>query len=258
MSRYRASIIHLLISAFIVGNVVAVVFWAWYPSPAFEVVGAFPILRLLVGVDLVLGPLLTLVVYKHGKPGLKFDLAFIACVQIIALVYGSYVLFTERPRYVVFTVDRVEFVAANQVDETEIRFDELRAKEIATLIRAFASAPQDPEEYQRYFDSVMFEGKPDLERRPEYWQPWSAGVDTIRQKIKTFEGMNPVSDDESAALRRAIENYAGANVGVLPVGGIEDDIGVVVDVETLEILSVLRVNPWPSEELPESDDSSSE
>lgn len=255
MSRYRASLIHLLVSAFVVGNVVAVVFWVWYPSPAFEIVGAFPIIRLLVGVDLVLGPLLTLVVYKHGKPGLKFDLAFIALVQIVALVYGSYVLFAEKPRYIVFAVDRVEFIAANQIDEAEILFDELRTKEFATLIRVFASAPEDPEEFQKYFDSIMFEGLPDLERRPEFWEPWSAGVETIRQKIISLDDMNPLSEDEQVKLQQATDQYAGMNVGALPVGGTKDDISVVVDIDSLEILSVLRVNPWPPESFAEPDGS---
>ena len=248
MSRYRASFIHLLVSAFVVGNVVAVVFWAWYPSPAFEVLGAFSIIRLLIGVDLVLGPLLTLVVYKHGKPGLKFDLAFIALVQIIALVYGSYVLFSERPRYIVFAVDRVEFVGANQIDAAEIRYDVLRTKDATSLIRVYSSPPEDPEEFQRYFDSIMFEGKPDLERRPEFWQPWSAGAETIRQKVIPFDNMHPTTEEEFATLQRAIDEYSDQNVGAMPVGGVEDDISVIIDRETLEILSVLRVNPWPPAE----------
>ena len=59
-SRIRTSPIYFLVSAFVVANVIAVVFWVWYPAPAFEIIGAFPIIRPLVLVDFVLGPLLTL------------------------------------------------------------------------------------------------------------------------------------------------------------------------------------------------------
>lgn len=89
MSRFQAALIHLLISTLVVGTVVGVVYWLWYPEPTFGIVGVLPIILMLVGIDLVLGPLLTMIVYKHGKPGLKFDLSVIALVQIAALVYGA-------------------------------------------------------------------------------------------------------------------------------------------------------------------------
>jgi len=244
MSRYRASFIHLLISATLVGTVFAVVFWVWYPKPAFEVASAFPIIGLLVGVDLILGPLLTLIVYKHGKPGLKFDLSVIVLIQVTALVYGAYTLHDEKPNYIVFSVDRLEFVAKKQIDQTVIRYDELRSKPFAELIRVFARSPEDPDEFQRFLDSVVFEGKPDLESRAEYWEPWAAGADVIRSQIKQPEDLEPASPREKAAVQKAIDRYADINLGVLPIGGIERDIGILMDQDTLEILGVLHANSW--------------
>ena len=75
---------------------------------------------ILIGVDLVLGPLLTLIVYKQGKPGLKFDLSFIAAVQVAALIYGSYTLHSERPHFLVFAIDRVTLVALSGIDESSM------------------------------------------------------------------------------------------------------------------------------------------
>jgi len=247
MSRYRASFIHLLISALLVSNVIAIVFWVWYPKPAFEVAGAFSIIGILVGVDLVLGPILTMIVYKHGKPGLKFDLSFIAMVQIVALVYGSYVLYIERPSYLVFAVDRVEFVSGKQIDHAAIQYDELRDKRFAELMPVFARVPEDPAEYERFFNSIIFDGKPDLESRTEYWEPWTSGADIIRQKILPIEAIEPATADEEQNVQRAVDKYAEAkpNLGVIPVGGTEKDIGILVDRDTLEILGALHVNPWP-------------
>lgn len=246
MSRYRASLIHLSISAVLVGAVFAVVFWVWYPKPAFQVAGALSIITLLVGVDLVLGPLLTLVVYKHGKPGLKFDLSVIVLIQLVALVYGAYTLYDEKPYYLVFSVDRLEFIPKKQVDQSEIRYDELRSKPFAELIRVFARSPEDPDEFQRFLDSVLSEGKPDLERRAEYWEPWASGTDVIRSQMKGVEDLEVESSHEQAILQRAIDKYVGAhpNLGILPVGGIEADIGIILDRDTLETLNVVNVNPW--------------
>ncbi|MEQ9561519.1 MAG: TfpX/TfpZ family type IV pilin accessory protein [Woeseiaceae bacterium] len=246
MSRFRASFIHLMISLVLVSGVFAVVFFAWYPSPSFEVVGASSIIGLLIAVDLVIGPMLTLIVYKHGKPGLKFDLAVIALIQIAALAYGGYRLYEERPQYVVFVVDRVEFVSNKGIDTSEIRFAELNEKTTTKLTMVFARRPDDAEGFQRYLDSVLVDGKPDLERRPEYWEPWSAGAGEIREQarsIEDFEGADPLEKKE---LDAAIEKYSSEHpdLGILPIGSVDANIALLIDRETLDILGLIRVDPW--------------
>ncbi len=246
MSRYRASLIHLLISAVLVGNVIGIVMWVWYPSPTFEAVGAFSIIRLLIGVDLVLGPLLTLIVFKQGKPGLKFDLTVIVLTQIAALVYGTYTLYAEKPDYMVFAVDRLEFVSKNLVDQSQIRYDELRSGEATRLIPVFARPPEDPAAFQIYLDSVVLNGKPDLEARTEFWEPWSAGTDIIREQMKALNELVIASAEDEENIQEAIDKYSDAHpdLGLLPVGGIEENIGILLDRTTLEVLGVLHVNPW--------------
>jgi len=246
MSRYRASLIHLLISAVLVGNVIGVVLWVWYPSPTFEAVGAFSIIRLLIAVDLVLGPLLTLIVFKQGKPGLKFDLAVIVLTQIAALVYGTYTLYTEKPDYMVFAVDRLEFVSKNFIDQSQIRYDELRTREITELVPVFARSPEDPEVFQVYLDSVVVHGMPDLEARPEFWEPWAAGADIIREQMKSLDELVTASAEDEENIQKAIDKHSAAHpdLGLLPVGSIEKDLGILFDRTTLEVLGVLHVNPW--------------
>ena len=250
MSRYRASLIHLLISALLVGCVVGIVYWFWYPEPTFGIVGVLPIMLMLIGIDLVLGPLLTMIVYKHGKPGLKFDLSVIALVQIVALVYGAHTLYQEKPHYLVFAVDRLEFVAQSHIDPLVMRFAESQTEQFAGLVQVFARRPEDPEEYQRYFDSVLFENQPDLERRPEFWEPWLDGTAEIRKHIKPIENIETSSPGEQEKVRQAIEKHAGIhrNLGVLPIGGIKENVGLLLDRDTLEIVDVIYANPWPADD----------
>jgi len=54
-------------------------------------------------VDVGLGPLMTLILYRKNKPGLKFDLAVIASVQMVALCYGVWVLHSQKPTLTVFS-----------------------------------------------------------------------------------------------------------------------------------------------------------
>jgi len=246
MTRYRASLTHLAISAVIVGAVLAVVFLLWYPGATFEIAGAVDPVFVLIGVDLVLGPLLTLIVFKQGKPGLKFDLSFIAAVQLAALAYGSYTLHAERPHYLVFAIDRVTLIANKGIDLASIRDEKLTHKPLGGIVRVFARAPADPEEFQRFLNSVLFDGMPDLERRTEFWESWDSGTDEIRKTIQPLASFAPASDQEGRQVAAALEKYGNEHphLGFLPIGGIEEDIGMLVDQDSLIPLDVIRINPW--------------
>ena len=86
MSRFRASGFHFVISLLVGLVLLALCWFMWYPAPMLMAIGGHEIFLLVVGIDVVLGPLLTLVVFKSGKKTLKFDLAVIALLQIAALV----------------------------------------------------------------------------------------------------------------------------------------------------------------------------
>ncbi|MEJ2115130.1 MAG: type IV pilin accessory protein, partial [Gammaproteobacteria bacterium] len=76
------------ISAAIISFVFTLIFFIWYPRPYFQANGAWSVIRILILVDLVMGPLLTLVLFKKGKPGLVLDLCLVAIIQLTALIYG--------------------------------------------------------------------------------------------------------------------------------------------------------------------------
>ena len=244
MTRYKASTIHLAISASVVSVVMAAVFLLWYPGPTFEISGARIPVFVLIGVDLVLGPLLTLIVYKEGKRGLKFDLAFIASVQLVALLYGAGTLHAERPTYLVFAIDRISLVSHKNIDRSLIQYDALGQKPFGKLINVLARTPVDPEEFNRFMNSVLFEGMPDLELRAEYWEPWDAGADVIRGAITPLQNFETDSKIERQEISDAIARHEDTQLGFLPIGGIEDDIGMLIDMDSLAPLDVIRVDPW--------------
>ena len=246
MTRFRAAFFHFLISATIVSAIFAVIFFVWYPGPTFRIAGALHIVLILVGVDLVLGPTLTLIVYKQGKPGLKFDLAVIALVQLTALVYGVHTFYQERPYYLVFAVDRFNLVTESQVDKSEIAYSELKEKPFAEVIRVFARRPEDPEEFQKFLNSVMFDGKPDLESRAEYWEPYENGKDIILQAANPLDEIKQTTDTDRRRVRRAFDKYHAAHphLGYVAIGTLKEDIGMLMDLDTAEPLGVIDVDPW--------------
>jgi hypothetical protein len=106
MTRWKASAIHFTISLAVIGLTAAIIVWCWYPPELFGMAKAGILLGLLGGVDLVIGPLLTLLVYKQGKKLLKFDLTVIVLLQVAALAYGLQTVWHSRPVYIASTEDR--------------------------------------------------------------------------------------------------------------------------------------------------------
>lgn len=115
MSRYKAFVYHLLLSCLVGGVLLALCWLVWYPAPMLEAIGGQEIFLLILGVDITLGPLLTLVVFNTRKKSLKFDLAIVALLQVSALVYGVETLLEARPVYVATDGESFEVIQAPSV-----------------------------------------------------------------------------------------------------------------------------------------------
>ena len=173
-SRWRAAGTHLLISLAIAAGVVTLMLAVWYPRPLFEAAGGNDLLFIVVGVDVVLGPLLTLVVFKSGKPGMKFDLAVIGLVQLAALVYGGHIVALARPAFVVFVKDRFELATAVELDPAELaqaKYPEFRAPPWDGPKLAAADLPTDPAERKKVIEAAM--AGLDLQQFPRYYVPYA-------------------------------------------------------------------------------------
>ena len=120
MTRLKAFRVHLLASACVGAVVATLVFFLWYPDFYFKASGAQILIATLIFVDVVIGPALTLLLFKPGKWGLAFDMSVIVLLQVGALVYGLSVIIGSRPVFLVAAVDRFVVVSANQVEPGEL------------------------------------------------------------------------------------------------------------------------------------------
>lgn len=114
MSRWRAFAIHFAISAVVFLVLLTIILGFWFPGLLFQIDGGWTGLQIIIGVDLVLGPLLTLIVFKAGKPSLKFDLTCIALFQTLCLAGGVAVVYAERPVALILAYDTVYALAADE------------------------------------------------------------------------------------------------------------------------------------------------
>ncbi len=146
--RIKAFLIHLGISLVVAVAAMALVFGLWYPSPLHAALGVTGIFLLLLAVDVVLGPCLTLVVFKPGKKTLVMDLTAIALLQLSALAYGVWTVAEGRPAWLVFAVDRFELVRVLDIDERKLEQADLAYRQPSLLGPQWvaASNPVDSDE----------------------------------------------------------------------------------------------------------------
>lgn len=103
ITKLKATGVHLGISVLIFVYLTYKIVYDWYPWPYFAVDGGWQGIRLVGAVDLVLGPLITFLIFDNRKKRreIVFDLLTIAVIQIGALAYGVHATYSQRPVAVV-------------------------------------------------------------------------------------------------------------------------------------------------------------
>lgn len=198
LSRFQAFAIHLLISSFILGSFLGFVFLVWYPQPFFVVEGLVQIIWVLVGVDVVLGPALTLVVFKSGKPGLKRDLSIIAAIQIAGFIYGAHTFYTERPIFAVFyDSDYFEVIPASAMNDISKLDPALNHSKYAGPTIVFVEAPTEIDELKIILED-MKKGGPSIHLRPEYYRPLKGHINKKFKLSQNLDEMQKIPVHERA------------------------------------------------------------
>jgi len=119
MTRYSASLSHLIISVLIFGSFALWVYFIWFGQVFFDIGGAQEPLLMIACVDVVLGPIMTLIIFNPGKKGLKMDLTLIALVQISALSYGAYTIHKGKPGMILFKDGDFQNITESAIDRSK-------------------------------------------------------------------------------------------------------------------------------------------
>lgn len=247
MSRWKAAAIHLSISLVIGLIALALLFGVWFPPPYFRAAGADELVMLLVGVDLTLGPLLTLIVFKSGKKSLTFDLSCIAVAQTLALCYGMSVVLRTRPVFLVAAVDRFNLVSANDLAAEDLA--EGSKPEFQTLSwtgprLVGTKIPTDAKGHSDLLWSGVA-GK-DIERFPKYYVDYASQVgnlltrarplDDLRKKDPT---MSLLIDDWLASHHRKIDDVVW-----MPLMTNRTSVTMLMDRNDGQPVGALEIDPW--------------
>ncbi len=140
-SKLKAAGIHLGISGVIFCVLAYFIIFEWYPFPYFTADGGWQGIRIVALIDLVLGPLMTLIIFNHHKSRreIRFDLGTIALVQASVLAWGVYTVHDERPGAVIHWDGEFYTMPSKSFNELGISLHELSrfSDERPPLIHAY-------------------------------------------------------------------------------------------------------------------------
>ena len=100
--KIRATCIHLCVSIILFLMIASWIYLTLYPSFYFNMSGGLQGLWLMLGVDVILGPVLTFLVFNPNKEKREIltDFIIIGFIQLSALAYGMHTVYQERPKLV--------------------------------------------------------------------------------------------------------------------------------------------------------------
>lgn len=241
---------HLAISIAVALLAAALVFGLWYPYPYRAISGGRELFTLLMSVDVVAGPLLTLFVFNPRKPRRELwrDLSVIVALQIAALAYGLNSVHQARPVFLAFEGNRFRAVSAAELDPAQLHdaAEELRTLSHTgpSLIGVRLSKPGDAD----YLKSVQqsLEGlHPAL--RPARWVQFEAQSNEVASAAKPLAVLRARKPDQVAEIDAAIKDAALPieRLGYLPLQSrTHSDWVVIVDTETGWPKAFAAIDGW--------------
>ena len=238
-ARIKAALFHLLGSVLVVGLLAALAVVVWYPFPYWKSSGGINLLALIAGVDVVLGPLVTLVIFNIRKPikELRMDVLLVVLVQLSAMGYGLWSAYQARPLFNVFEYRLFRVVHAADIPETlpggapAVGVGGMPGVFDRPKLLTLRDFQNDQEQIEA--TAMALEGL-SLASRPDFWRSYEDAQVAVRAAAKPIRELvdsGQVDADRVSALTQDTGQSVDA-FGYLPMVDRVGDWVVVVDLQT--------------------------
>jgi hypothetical protein len=240
-SRWKAASIHLFLSAVMAIASILLLYFMWYPQPFFEASGGEFLLKLLVAVDVVLGPLITLIIFNTQKKSLRFDLAVIGLVQLAALCYGMYTMYLARPVFAVYAHKQFKVVTAN-----EIEADMLQRVTLPEFKSLSFTGPQfvfnEPPQSSPNLDDFMLSAEA---LAPQFYAPYAEKSSQVVKDGQPISALFQRRPEAKSLIDAELKKYGKSNEAIIffPLIAKEKNLTVLADGKTGALISIVAVNP---------------
>ena len=242
---------HLGVSVLIALACAALVFGVWYPYPYGELASGRQLFILLVSVDVVVGPLLSFVVYNPAKPRPELwrDLGIIITIQVAALAYGLHSVAQARPVWLAFEGDLFRVVAMPDIEIADLDRAKPGLNQLSwsgpKLLGVKLLDGSDPD----YPKSVMLAAQgvhPAF--RPQRWVEFESQRQEVVARARSLELLKQRAPEQASLIESAVSrvDVSAAELGYLPlVAGNQTDWIVVVNKKNGEPIDYLPIDGWP-------------
>ncbi len=238
-AKAKAFLIHLVISILIIFFFLLIVTKFWYPGPLFKLENVWQALQILIPVDVILGPLLTLILFIPGKKGLKLDLSIIAGLQVAALIYGGALIYKQRPIGYAFVVDRFEVMVASDDYVIDIPMDRFVGGEKSSLLMTYVLPPQTEKERSDFLINGI-----KIKKHAERHYPVKQYLIDMSHRSIDLNLLDPLDDESKVSLANFKESPLSKDL-LLPLQATTFKSAIVaIDKKTGEIKGYLNVSPW--------------
>jgi hypothetical protein len=202
-----ATAVHFVVTLLLAGIAAALIFLVWYPDPFQKMTGGTELFLLVVGCDLALGPLMSLVIFNSRKSRreLVIDYSVVGVVQLAALVYGVFIVAGARPAYLAYSKDRFEVVTAGDLTETELAAatDPQYRNPPWTGPRLVAVVVPPEESQDAMFKSL--EGNEE-HMRPRFYVQFEKDLASVHHYAKSLQDLEKAKPQAKVLLDRALED----------------------------------------------------
>ena len=247
--RFKALSLHLLASGIALTLILGGLYLGWYRWPGWYLADVTEVVAVLIGVDLIVGPLLTCVIADPNKARRELvrDVAAIAAIQLFALAYGTWSLWNGRPLYYAFSEDVLQLVQAYDIDGEQLARARREHAEFLphwySLPRwIWAPLPADPAEHDRIVAAAI-SGGADVISMPQYYRPWESGIPSLKAQLKQLDEQKYLSGVDKKALqgRLQAEGFATDQANTLAFTGRGRPLLAVFDPTSAKILAIFKV-----------------
>ncbi|MEH6345498.1 MAG: hypothetical protein V7785_10470 [Bermanella sp.] len=194
-TRWGGTAIHIGFSTILLLIVFSLIYFIWYPGALTFAGGAQNGLKIVIAVDMVLGPLLTLVVYNIAKPRKELirDLSIIAILQIACLFAGMSLIYEQRPLVVVYDNNNFKIFDAQELKDSGIQVNLLDKFSGYYPKIVLEKAPINPEELVKYkMEKIPFFGE---KVHYELWESFPQDQSSLKKLFPEHSPSNCVSRD---------------------------------------------------------------
>lgn len=251
MTRWKAAGLHLSVSLLIATCVAALIYFLWFPQPYFVAAGAIGLMLILMGVDVAIGPLLTLIVFSPTKnrSALRFDLVVIFFLQATAFAYGAWVVCQARPVFVVGEVDRLVLVSASQISPDDLAIATLpEAQSLSwTGPRLVGSVPPtDPKTFD-FISTIMGEGR-DIRNLPQLYRPYPEAATGLLARAKPLSELKGLSSRQQRLVSKlqSAANSQGYGLRFLPMERGQNFYTAIIRSDDAQPVAVINLDAWES------------